>query len=590
MMRGVWTSLLPIILPALVLSSALGQGGHPAPAAQVQYRVTGTLVSSVDGSPIPHGHLRAILAGSGAQARQNSPWSGVFDADDQGRFTIQLPSAGTWSLTAWGQGFVRNGYLGHGEFSSGIELTREHPAMDIRFVLVPQAEIMGVVTDEAGETVRGAHVTLMRVGSGPSESVGQTGRQYQTQTDDRGMYEFDELEPGNYRLCVTAQPWYAVAAAQSRENDSPLDPSLDVAYPVTWFPGTSDPDEAEVMALPSGNVREADFHLLPIPALHLIIDPPAGQQGVRNASFFPVVQRIDGENFFVKPVVRTNSQGQIDVGGLTPGLYQVQLLGPGNPNQRRVVRITGSGSQTLSFDGESNEAEVHVQFEGISEDEARSLSASLVDLAGRTAATTRNGIAAFDTFRQGTAMFRRGGGRSAAPGEAPFANRANRQARQELVLQVPPGKYDVVLRAARGDADIYLSAITAKGAQVTGRQVTLPAGASTLTLHVVEGRATLTGMIARDGKPSVGTLVMLVPATLGETGAMQIVRRDESNTDGSFNIANIIPGQYILIAVEDGWDINWSDTATLSRYLGGGVAVNLPAKSRVTQNITAQRP
>ena len=55
-----------------------------------------------------------------------------------------------------------------------------------------------------------------------------------TRTDDRGMYELPNLAPGEYRLSVRAQPWYAANSQGIRGNDSDaaaLDPSLDFAYP-----------------------------------------------------------------------------------------------------------------------------------------------------------------------------------------------------------------------------------------------------------------------------------------------------------------------------------------------------------------------
>lgn len=571
------TSLLCVVLA--FGTTAFGRTPPTASASPMQYRITGTLVSSVDSSPVPHGHLMATLVGTGAGQGQRSPLQNTFDADDQGRFTITLPSAGMWNLTAWGRGFVRNGYLGHDLYSSGVVLTRDHPSMDIRFALSPQAEIKGIVTDEAGEAVRDAHVTLLRVLQATPEDMGRM-PQRMMQTDDRGMFEFDELEPGEYRLCVTAQPWYAVAAARIPQNTNdapPLDPSLDVAYPVTWFPGTADPDAAETMMLKGGDVLDADFHLRPVPALHLLIDPPSDGTERRNAHYFPIVQRLDRGNNFVQPVVRTNAQGQVDVGGLTPGLYQIQLLGPGAPNLRTSVAVTGDGEQTVSFNGTLNEANVSVKIDGIPEDEANSLMVSLLAPDGRIAASAdRVRAARLNRFRQLPAGIQRT--QDVAENDKP----------KDRTLSVPPGKYSVVLASTR--TGVYLAGITATGAQSTGRQVTLPAGASSLTLHVVEGLAELKGFVALDGKPSIGTLVMLVPATLGEQGAIQVVRRDESNTDGSFNIADVIPGQYILIAVEDAWGINWKDKATLARYLDGGVAVNLAAKSNAEQNVTAQRP
>lgn len=567
------------LLCALLAVGVVAFGQNAAAAAPVRFRIMGTLVSSADGSPVPHGHLTARLVGAGAQVGPNMSSPDAYDADDQGRFVINLPSAGMWNLTAWGRGFVRNGYLGHEQYSSGVVLTREHPTVDIRFVLAPEAEITGKVVDEAGEAVRGARVSLIR-----SRTATPDGRESMPAstaiTDDRGIFEFDGLEPGAYRISVSAQPWYAAAAAQGRRtspDDPPLDPSLDVAYQVTWFPGVSDPDAAQTLMLKGGDVREADFHLVPIPAVHLLIDPPTSADGNRNVQYFPFVQRIDsGTNLFVQPRISRNAAGQTDVGGLTPGVYQVQLNGPNGTVSRSIVHVTAGGGQTVDFDAGSNDAEVSMHIDGLPVSEANALIVNLLDpVSGRAVATsTRPGAFMRRGFRLQD---------SALKGSDNDGNSKE----IDRTLDVPPGRYEVVIL---GRQDVYLGGITATGAQAAGRQVTLPAGASSLTLHVVEGRATLTGFTARDGKPSVGSLVMLVPASLGEPGALQIVRRDESNTDGSFNIADVIPGQYILIAVEDAWDINWKDKATLARYLDGGVAVNLAAKSSVAQNVTAQRP
>ena len=60
--------------------------------------------------------------------------------------------------------------------------------------------------------------------------------------------------------------------------------------------------------------------------------------------------------------------------------------------------------------------------------------------------------------------------------------------------------------------------------------------------------------------------------------------------DGSFDIAAIIPGQYILVAIDHGWDINWSDPSTLNHYLTNGVPLDLRTPTSVKQNIEAQVP
>ena len=93
-----------------------------------------------------------------------------------------------------------------------------------------------------------------------------------------------------------------------------------------------------------------------------------------------------------------------------------------------------------------------------------------------------------------------------------------------------------------------------------------------------------------DGKAAPGSMVMLVPATLGDPQSVTVTRRDQSNTDGSFILNDVIPGRYILIAIDRGWRMNWSDASTLSRYLLHGVPVELTATSHERVHLEAQLP
>ena len=127
-------------------------------------------------------------------------------------------------------------------------------------------------------------------------------------------------------------------------------------------------------------------------------------------------------------------------------------------------------------------------------------------------------------------------------------------------------------------------------AQVRGRHITIPAGDSTLTLHLATGLASLTGNVTMHDKPTVGATVLLVPASLGDPASFATIGQDQSNTDGSFDIAGITPGQYILIAIDNGWQINWSDPSTLRRYLTQGTPIDLTSSEKLSQKIEAQTP
>jgi hypothetical protein len=154
-------------------------------------------------------------------------------------------------------------------------------------------------------------------------------------------------------------------------------------------------------------------------------------------------------------------------------------------------------------------------------------------------------------------------------------------------LEVPPGRYEVVLQ---GRPNFFVTGLTAKGAETAGRYVTVSAGDSTLTVHVASGRATLRGVATLDGRPCVGALILLVPITIEDPNSITILRQDQTNTDGSYDIASILPGQYILVAIDHGWQINWGDPSTLRRYLMQGVPVDLKSSAMVKQNVPAVAP
>jgi hypothetical protein len=51
-------------------------------------------------------------------------------------------------------------------------------------------------------------------------------------------------------------------------------------------------------------------------------------------------------------------------------------------------------------------------------------------------------------------------------------------------------------------------------------------------------------------------MVLLVPAA-GDIG--REARVDQSDSDGTFTLPRTRPGKYVLMAIEDGWDLEWAD-------------------------------
>jgi hypothetical protein len=355
--------------------------------------------------------------------------------------------------------------------------------------------------------------------------------------------------------------------ASGADSSNSLDPSLDVTYAETWYPGVDDPMQAETLTLHAGDTAQAEFHLVPVPAIHIrVITPPneTATQG-RGNSYYPTVERVGpSSGMGVIPAPITNTQGQIDVGGLAPGLYRIRLQSGNQEPRVALVQVTESGARTVDFNETSDEATITIHFDGAADDE-NGLQVSFIDTdSGQPVAQLNS---------------RFGGG--------PGRGRQQQEQTHERVMQLPPGRYEVVLR---GRPDLYLTGMSAKSAEVTGRVIKVHGGNASLTLHVARGRASVNGVVSSEGAPLVGAMVLLVPAGLDDPSSVTEVARDQTNTDGGFDLPELIPGQYILLAINNGWQINWKDPSTLNRYLIHGVPLDLRPGAEVKQNVEAQAP
>jgi len=551
---------------------------HFAIAVEPVYKITGVVVSSVDETPVAHAHLNATLSSRGRPGESQLPSSGASgDTDEHGRFALTLPSSGAWHLQASANGFVTRAYDEHDNYSSSVVLTHAAPTIDLHFRLPPESMITGAVLDEAGEAVREARVTLQRRSSASLDEQEKLFQNRMTvQTDDRGIYEFANLAAGDYRVMVDAKPWYSLTSqprgGAATSNTAPQDPSLDVTYQLTWFPGVNDPAEAEIIPLGVAQSHQADFHLVPIPAVHLQFSAPTAQEpGGRPMSVFPMLERIDtggsGPNIAQSMITNTGPQGQVDIGGLAPGLYRIRSQGRNTSSQKNVIQI-GSGTTGVVDAGATSASMASISIDIDKEDEEgrRAFGVELRNM------ETGVRFSSFDGNMFMAPGFRRG--------------TADRES-QPISLQVPPGRYEIDL-VGRGGA--YLTGTSAKGAEVKGRFLTVRAGNVTLTLHTAKGYASMTGIATAEGKSVAGAIVLLVPAGLDDPGAFTALVKDQSNTDGSFDLNNIVPGPYILIAVNHGWEINWNDASTLQRYLTQGVPLDLRTNANLKQNVEAQTP
>ena len=78
-------------------------------------------------------------------------------------------------------------------------------------------------------------------------------------------------------------------------------------------------------------------------------------------------------------------------------------------------------------------------------------------------------------------------------------------------------------------------------------------------------------------------MVVLVPKD--PESNLDRFRRDQSDSDGSFVLQNVIPGSYTVVAIEDGWDLDWSQPAVLSRFVERGQSISIADGSGPTVHL-----
>jgi hypothetical protein len=90
--------------------------------------------------------------------------------------------------------------------------------------------------------------------------------------------------------------------------------------------------------------------------------------------------------------------------------------------------------------------------------------------------------------------------------------------------------------------------------------------------------ATLNGIVQRGGAPVSGVFLALAPTDLKEMASL--VQLNQSDSDGSFNFTHIPPGDYTVMAIEEGWKLDWMLPESIAPFLPGGVKVTLTGRER----------
>jgi len=104
-----------------------------------------------------------------------------------------------------------------------------------------------------------------------------------------------------------------------------IEPSLDVAYPTTYYPDTTDPARAEPIIIRGGDPVDLSVQLQPVPALTLTLPRTTAANGQPQSS--PMLRTtIFGQNVPPMDGMTANTPTEVIFTGLVPGDYILSNL------------------------------------------------------------------------------------------------------------------------------------------------------------------------------------------------------------------------------------------------------------------------
>jgi hypothetical protein len=516
--------------------SPIPQPPQPAPQRSPSHRVAGRVVSATDGAPLAGATATLSDTRSGQQTAATV-------AGEDGRFAFENVPPGKYRLEGARRGYIPSSYQQHEQFfTTGIVTGTALGTESLVLRLAPAATLSGHITDESGEPVSDAAVTLyMENHQGGAARVVTN---QSTQTDDVGSYELHPLDPGTYFLAVRATPWYAVHPMRAHAGDNvatAFDPALDAAYPLTFYANATSSDDALPIPVKGGEQLSIDMQLTPQPAIRLTLRTAPGEQQPR----IPQLEVPVFDSFERIPADTQGNAAFSELVGLTPGHYRISEVDP----------RTGGNAAT-----------------------------SVIDLARSTDVTGT--LSAVGSGALTLQLQDAGGAKLPSPVLVNIYDQNGRN-----FGQVANGKGEVIFNSLEAgsyrfsifDAGrLYYPVRVVADGKPLGDEIQVPAGAATvISVEIAASTGAVEGTVQSGDQPVGGAMVVLVPLGRGADG--ELFRRDQSDLDGSFTLANIVPGRYAVVAIDDGWTLDWSRREVLARYLAHSVPVTIP------QEITGQQ-
>jgi hypothetical protein len=500
------------------------QGARSAAEPQL-CSIEGVVRQADTGEPLRKVLVTALPAGGRAGGAGTAPITPVTASSDaEGRFRLTNLPPGQYRLLAERSGFVRMEYGARRPLQQGstINVQGGDALKNLEFKLLRQAVVTGRITDEDGDPVQGAQVSLVRYSfvRGRRQLLpAATGA-----SNDLGEYRLFGVAPGKYYLSVTHRGGAFGAMLRNRmPAGGPFGGAgADSSYATMYFPGAYDIDSATLIDVPvAGELQGMDMRLLRT-RTYTVRGRVLSQSQRRGGMVMLLPKGAAGFGFGDRLAAPWRpGTGAFEIPGVRPGSYtliaqvfedRVRMsarmpveVGEGDVNDLTITPVSGgnlSGVFRLQ-DGASGSFRVQLN------------------------------------PRETMGPFGGGMGEAVAPGaDGKF-----------VIENVAPGVYDVTVSGLSDNN--YVKAIRYGQVDALAHGLDLTNGvAGAIEILISPNGAAISGSVSdADGNPKPGVTVLLVPAA--DRSRIDLYKSATADQSASYRFAGVAPGDYLLLAIED---------------------------------------
>ncbi len=556
-----FTGLMLVALSALaaaqVASSAAGSAwGKPAARAVIE----GIVTKEPGSEPVK----KALLELIAENQAEGGDYTAVSGAD--GGFHIEGIVPGRYHLFAERTGLLEMDK--HRARSDGriLALAAGQELKDLRIALQAAAVVRGRVTDEDGDPLPNAQVAVLRqtfvAGRSRWEQVGAE------RTNDLGEYRVAGLGAGNYFVSVSPPPDFkslieaAGVSAESRERSDQgkaIPEKAATSYQTTYYPGTTDREQATPVELHAGDDFPANFSLTPSPSLSIrgsVVNLPPKSSAV--------IMLQSRDFSLVLNGAEMHQDGSFVIRDVAPGAYTILATVDNTPVPMMARESLQVGSNSV---------------EGL-----RLAPQPGGWIHGRLRLESKTG-GHFDPSQM-FLQLRSADGDDEALGGFSLGDGFSHLAHVGMDgsfewKSVPPGSYFVQLAAeSSANADWFLKSALAGGRDVSEAGISMNGGAVVLDVVASANGGVVEGVVAdKNGQPVANAVIVAVPE-LRLRAQVERYRKTVSDQSGRFTLHGIEPGDYTLFAWESVDGEAYYNPGFLKSYEGQGSALHVSEGDR----------